>query len=75
MDHQNRIESTERNPDIYGQLIFDKGGKNTQQRKESLFSQRCYKSWTDACKSMSRIPPPTLHKNKLKMAQRLKYKT
>ena len=37
-DRSNKIESTEINIYTYGHLIFDKGVKNTQRRKDNLFN-------------------------------------
>ena len=38
-------------PQLYGQLIFDKAGENIQWKKDSVFNKRCWENCIVTCRT------------------------
>jgi hypothetical protein len=56
VDQWNRIEDPEMNPHNYGHLIFHKGAKTIQWKKDSIFKKWCWHNWWLSCRRMQIDP-------------------
>ena len=52
VDQWNRIEDPEMNQHTYGHLIFYKGAKTIQWKKDSIFNKWCWHNWWLSCRRM-----------------------
>ena len=56
VDLRNRIEDPGINPQTYEHLIFDKGAKAIQWKKDSIFNKWCWHNWMSTCRRMKIDP-------------------
>jgi hypothetical protein len=56
VDQWNEIEDPEMNTHTYGHLIFDKGAKTIQWKKDSIFNKWCWHNWRLSCRRMGNDP-------------------
>jgi hypothetical protein len=52
VDQWNRIEDLEMNPYTYDHLLFNKGAKTIQWKKDSIFNKWCWNNWRLPCRRM-----------------------
>ena len=76
IDQYNRIENPEMSPQLYGQLIFNKAGKNIQCKKgQSLQQIVLGKLYSNMQNNVTGPLSYTTHKNKFKMDESPKCET
>ena len=76
IDKWNRIETPEMDPQLYGQLIFDKARKNIQWKKTESFQQMVLGKLDKQMQNNETGPLSyTIHKNKLQMDERPRRET
>ena len=67
-DQRNRTENPEVDPQLYGQLIFEKARNTIHWNKDSLFTKGCWEHWTATRRGMkldhSLTPPHTKRNSK-----------
>jgi hypothetical protein len=56
VDQWNRIEDPESNSLTYDHLIFSKGAKTIQWKKDSIFNKWCWHNWLLSCRRMQIDP-------------------
>ena len=44
IDQWSRVQSLDMDPQLYGQIIFNKAGKNKQWEKDNLFNKWCWEN-------------------------------
>lgn len=72
---QERIENSEVNTGIYAHLLYIKGAKDVQWRKDNLFNKWFWENGADTCKRMKLDPYLIPYTNtQLKLDQRLEPK-
>jgi hypothetical protein len=56
VDEWNRVEDPEMNPHTCGHMIFDKGAKTIQWKKDIIFNKCCWFIWLLSCRRMQMDP-------------------